>query len=236
MIDSKLIGVSGDITNFIPRVQTLENHSVLSTRDSRGGVSFSSWKSTIKMINSNSEQSHLRWVAWDAQWRQTIGRVAVGCCFSLGEITKKYPVLQLRTPYRPTQSVMYVPLQVNEYISRKYFTYRPVQIFKIMFRRFLFSRIWSPAQDHAVLLLLLNLVGFFISTRPRWSGGNDLYHSCTSYEGASRGGQPLNIFTWFTGAGGGQKTLASTQLKKARTNETVTKVIERCRYTQTLTT
>jgi len=113
MIDSKLIGVSGDITNFIPRVETLDNHSVLSTRDSRGGVSFSSWKSTIKMINSNSEQSHLRWVAWDAQWRQTIGRVAVGCCFSLGEITKKYPVLQLRTPYRPTQSVMYVPLQVN---------------------------------------------------------------------------------------------------------------------------
>jgi len=28
-----------------------------------------------------------------------------------------------------------------------------------------------------------------------------LYHSCTSSEGASRRGQPLNIFTWFTGAG-----------------------------------
>jgi len=90
----------------------------------------------------------------------------------------------------------------GKYISRKYFTYRPVQTFKIMFRRFLFSRIWSPAQDHAVLGLLLNLVGVFISTRPRWSGGNDLYHICTSFEGASRGGQPLNIFTWFIGAGG----------------------------------
>ena len=51
-------------------------------------------------------------------------------------------------------------------------------------------------------LLSLNLVGVFISTRPSWSGGNVLYHSCTSFEGASRGGQPLNIFEWFIGAGG----------------------------------
>jgi len=71
-----------------------------------------------------------------------------------------------------------------------------------MFRRFLFSRIWSSAQDHAVLVLLLNLVVFSISTWPRWSGGNDLYHSCTSFEGASRGGQPFIFFTWLIGAGG----------------------------------
>jgi len=90
----------------------------------------------------------------------------------------------------------------GKYISRKHFTYRPVQIFKIIFRRFLFSRIWSSAQDHALLVLLLNLVGFFISTRPRWSGGNDLYHSCTNFERTSRGCQPLNISTWFIGAGG----------------------------------
>ena len=38
--------------------------------------------------------------------------------------------------------------------------------------------------------------------RPRWSGGNDLYHSCTNFDGASRGGYPLNIFTRFIGAGG----------------------------------
>jgi len=37
-----------------------------------------------------------------------------------------------------------------------------------------FSRIWSSAQDYAVLGLLLNLVGFFISTRPSWSWGNIL--------------------------------------------------------------
>jgi len=63
------------------------------------------------------------------------------------------------------------------------------------------SWIWSSAQDHAVLVLSLNLVGFFISTRPRWSGRNVLYHSWTNFEGASRGVQPLNIHTWFMGAG-----------------------------------
>jgi len=36
---------------------------------------------------------------------------------------------------------------------------------------------------------------------PRWSYGNDLNHSCTSFEGASRGGQPLIILRWFIGAG-----------------------------------
>jgi len=71
-----------------------------------------------------------------------------------------------------------------------------------MLRRILFSRIWSSAQDHAVLVLLLNLVVFFIFTWPRWSGGNDLYHRCTSFEEASPGAKPLNIFTWFIGAGG----------------------------------
>jgi len=102
----------------------------------------------------------------------------------------------------PPDSISHVCSLTCKSISQKYFTYRPVQIFKIMFQRFLFSRIWSSAQDHALLDLLLNLVGLFIFTRPRWSGGNDLYHSCTSFEGASRGGQPFNIFTWFIGAGG----------------------------------
>jgi len=92
---------------------------------------------------------------------------------------------------RPTQSIMYVmcvphvcpscvSLTGNQ-ISEKHFTYRPAQIFTIMFRRFLFSRIWSSTQDHAVLIIRLNLVGFFISTWPRWSRGHALYHSCTSF-------------------------------------------------------
>ena len=33
-------------------------------------------------------------------------------------------------------------------------------------------------------------------------GWNVLYRSCTNFEGASRGGQPFNIFTWFIGAFG----------------------------------
>jgi len=61
-------------------------------------------------------------------------------------------------------------------------------------------------------VLLLNPVDFFISKLPRWSCGNVLYHSCTSFEGASRscisfegasrGDQTLNIFTSSIGAGG----------------------------------
>jgi len=111
-------------------------------------------------------------------------------------------ITSIDKPSRPNQSymfssIMYAPLKgpCTEPINH-------VCSLKIMFRRFLFSRIWSSAQDHAVLVLLLNIVGFFISTRPRCSGGNVLYHSCTSFEGASRVGQPLNNFTWFIGAGG----------------------------------
>ena len=74
-----------------------------------------------------------------------------------------------------------------------YFTYCPVQIYKIMFRRFLFSRIWPSAQDYAVLGLLLSPVGFWISTWQNLSGGNDLYWRCTSFEKAFRRGRPLNI-------------------------------------------
>ena len=62
-----------------------------------------------------------------------------------------------------------------------------------MFRRFLFSRIWSSAQDHAVLALLLSLVGFFISTWQNLSGGNEMYWRCTSFEKAFRRGRPFNI-------------------------------------------
>jgi len=74
-------------------------------------------------------------------------------------------------------------------ISEKCFTYRSVQIFQILFGRF-YSSESDPPQGHVVLVLLLNLVGFFISTRPKWSGGNVVYHWGTSSEGASRGDQP----------------------------------------------
>jgi len=96
----------------------------------------------------------------------------------------------MNTDY-PPDPINHVCSLTGKKISNFFLTYCSIQIFKIMFRRFLLSRIWSSAQDHAVLVLLLNLVGFFISTWPRWSGGNILYHSCTSFEGASRGGPAL---------------------------------------------
>ena len=102
--------------------------------------------------------------------------------------------------FRPTQSVMYVPLQVkifNESILLIVQYKHLKSCSEIFILQILILRTRSCVTD-----LLLNLVGFFISTRLRWSGGNDLYHSCTSFEGASRGDQSLNIFTWFIGAGG----------------------------------
>jgi len=54
-------------------------------------------------------------------------------------------------------------------------TYCPVQIYKIIFRRFLFSRIWSTAQDYAVLGLLLNPVVFLISAWQNLPDGNDFW-------------------------------------------------------------
>ena len=52
-----------------------------------------------------------------------------------------YSSSQLRLLCRPTQSIMYVPLQVNRF-QKSSVTYRSVQIFKIMFRRF-----YSPESD-----------------------------------------------------------------------------------------
>ena len=101
--------------------------------------------------------------------------------------------------HRPTQSIMYVPLQVNRFqksilliVQYKYLKSRP---------DILFSESDPPHKIMRHWFLLLNLVGVFMSTRPRWSVGNVLYHSCTSFEGACRGDKPFNIFAWFTGAG-----------------------------------
>jgi len=76
-----------------------------------------------------------------------------------------------------------------------------------MFRRFLFSRIWSSAQDHAVLALLLNLFSlsicwffhFHLTESVSWK-----WFVLAVYQQkiASRRGRTLIIFTWFIGAGG----------------------------------
>jgi len=61
------------------------------------------------------------------------------------------------------------------------------------------SKIWSSAQDYAVLVVLLNMVESFISAWPKRSGGNDLYQLGTSSQKANGRGWPFNIFEWFIG-------------------------------------
>jgi len=73
--------------------------------------------------------------------------------------------------------ILYLPDPINhacslpaKYISKKHFTYRSTQIFRIMFQGFILknpTKIWSSAPDHALLHLLLNTVGFFISARQK---------------------------------------------------------------------
>jgi len=45
---------------------------------------------------------------------------------------------------------------------------------------FLIFELGKVVEKLILLPALLNLVGLFVSIRPRWSGGNDLYHSCIS--------------------------------------------------------
>ena len=81
-----------------------------------------------------------------------------------------------------------------------------------MFRRFLFSRIWSSAQDYAVLRLLLNpvVISGFI-TQPSYVLDFHLTECVRRkwfvlavyqfWKGISAG-LALKYFTWFIGAGG----------------------------------
>jgi len=70
---------------------------------------------------------------------------------------------------RPTQSIMYIPFQVNIFqksilliVQYKYVkSFSEDSILKNP------TEIWSSAQDHAVLHLSLNMVGFFISARQK---------------------------------------------------------------------
>jgi len=92
---------------------------------------------------------------------------------------------------------MYIPFQVNmcHQSILLILQYKYLKSFSEDFILKNPTQIGFSAQDHAVLLLLLNIVGFFISARQNLPGGNNLYHSCTSIEGASWRDQPLNFFT-----------------------------------------
>jgi len=71
--------------------------------------------------------------------------------------------------FRPTQSIMYIPFQVN--ICHKsillILQYKYLKSFSDDFILKNPTKIRFSAQDHVVLLLLLNTVGFFISARQK---------------------------------------------------------------------
>ena len=70
---------------------------------------------------------------------------------------------------RPTQSIMYIPFQVNRF-QKSILLIVQYKYSKSCSEDFVLknpTKIWSSAQDHAVLHLLLNTVGFFISARQK---------------------------------------------------------------------
>ena len=73
---------------------------------------------------------------------------------------------------RPTHSIMYVHFLVARFqeITLLILQHKHSNLL----RRIRCSKIWSSAQDHALLVLLLNMIEPFISAWPRCSGGNDL--------------------------------------------------------------
>ena len=70
---------------------------------------------------------------------------------------------------RPTQSIMYIPFQVNRYqksiLLIVQYKYSESCSEDLILKNP--TKIWFSAQDHAVLRVLLNLVGFFISARQK---------------------------------------------------------------------
>ena len=68
-----------------------------------------------------------------------------------------------RVDVRPTQWIIYVLLLENRF--QKSFLLIVQHTYLKSRSEDLFSKIWFSAQDHAVLHLLLNIVGFFISAR-----------------------------------------------------------------------
>ena len=94
---------------------------------------------------------------------------------------------------RPTKSIVYVPLQVNRF-QESILLIVQYKCLRSCSRDFIFQNL--------ILCTRSCYTGFvtqsswlFISTRPSWSDEHVLYHSCTSSDGVSWRGQPLNILT-----------------------------------------
>ena len=101
--------------------------------------------------------------------------------------------------YRPTQSIIYVPLQVNRFqkillLIVQYNILNPVL-------EILFPRIWSSAQDCAVLCCLLNPVVFLISAWQKSVRRNWFVLVVYQVWKGISAGPALKYFTWFIVAG-----------------------------------
>jgi len=105
---------------------------------------------------------------------------------------------------RPTQSIMYIPFQVNIFQKGILLIVRYKYLKSCS--EDLFSKFQQKSDPpHKIMRYLIYYSTQLASSFPPGRNlprGNDLYHSCTSFEGASWRGQPLNIFTWFIGSGG----------------------------------
>jgi len=100
---------------------------------------------------------------------------------------------------RATQSMMYVPQQVNKFTKNSI----------LLIVRYKNSK--SSSGDYILQNLILGtrscgtgfitqsswVFHFHMTVMVKWK-----YHSCTSSEGASRRGQPFKKITWFIGTGG----------------------------------
>jgi len=102
---------------------------------------------------------------------------------------------------RPTQSIMYVPLQVNR--SQKCI----LLIVQYKYIKPCSGDFNSPESDppHKIMrywIYYSTQLCFWISTWQNLSDGNDLYWRCTSFEKGISAEPALKYFTWFIGAGG----------------------------------
>ena len=105
---------------------------------------------------------------------------------------------------RPTQSIMYVPLLVNRF-GKIIFVIVQYKYLKSCSEDFILknqTKIWSSAQDHAALHLLLSIVGFFISVRQKSAWQKRFVPQLYQLRRGILEGPALKYFWWFIGAGG----------------------------------